>query len=293
MGHDGHWRAAGGSFVPVLPGSKLLVGVLALALGASAAYTVKPGETLSGIAARVGVSASDLARANGITNPNRVFAGRRLSVPGAASATPAPAAARTHLVAAGENLTTVARKYGLTVSALANANKLDPRRVLRLGTRLTLPAVTTSAAGAGSGYPTRLLASPSRLALVPHFRRWSQANGLPPDLVMATTWLESGWQNTVVSNVGAYGIGQLMPDTVRFIRSDLIGVDSLDPRVPEHNIRMSARYLRFLLERADGDVRLALAGYYQGPGSVRAVGAFPGTVRYVDGVLALRRLFTG
>jgi soluble lytic murein transglycosylase-like protein len=271
--------------VPVLPGSKLLAGLLALTLGASAAYTVRPGDTLSGIASRLGVSASALAHANGITDPNRVFAGRQLRVPGGAGA---PVAARTHLVAAGDNLSTIARRYGVSVAALASTNHLDAHRVLRTGARLTVPG---AAGGATSGYPTRLAASPARLALVPHFRRWSQANGIPPDLVMATTWLESGWQNDVVSSVGAYGIGQLMPSTVRFIRSELIGVASLDPRVPEHNIRMSARYLRWLLERAGGDVRLALAGYYQGPASVRAIGALPGTVAYVDGVLALRRFF--
>lgn len=269
--------------MPVLPGSKLLAAVLALGLGASAAYTVKPGDTLSGIAARLGVSAGELARANGIVDPNRVFAGRSLSLPsGQAASTPG----RAHVVASGENLTTIARRYGVSVSALARANRLDPRRVLRLGARLVVPVPA-----APSGYPTRLLASPSRLALVPHFQHWAKANAIPADLLMATTWLESGWQNGAVSRVGAVGIGQLMPGTVRFIRSELIGVDSLDPRVPEHNIRMSARYLRFLLHRAGGDVRLALAGYYQGPGSVSAIGAQPGTVRYVDGVLSLRRLF--
>jgi soluble lytic murein transglycosylase-like protein len=271
----------------VLPGSKLLAGVLVLALGGSAAYTVKPGDTLSGIAARTGVSAVELARANHITDPNRLFAGRSLAMPAVAAAAPAATAGRTHVVAAGDNLSTVARRYGVSVATLAKANGLDPGRVLRLGAHLTVPAPS----GAGSGYPARLLASPSRLALVPHFRRWANANGLPPDLVMATTWLESGWQNDVVSNVGAYGIGQLMPSTVRFVRSDLIGIDSLDPRVPEHNIRMSARYLRWLLDRAGGNVRLALAGYYQGPASVRAIGAQPGTVAYVDGVQALRRFF--
>jgi soluble lytic murein transglycosylase-like protein len=276
----------------VLPGSKLLVGVLVLALGGSAAYTVKPGDTLSGIAARAGVSAAELARANGITDPNRLFAGRNLSLPGAAAA-PTAGSGRTHVVAAGDNLSTVASRYGVSVATLAQANRLDPRRVLRLGARLTVPAAPGAGAVAGSGYPARLLASPSRLALVPHFRHWAKANGLPPDLVMATTWLESGWQNDVVSKVGAYGIGQLMPDTVRFIRSDLIGVGSLDPRVPEHNIRMSARYLRWLLERADGNVRVALAGYYQGPASVQTIGAQPGTVAYVDGVQALRRFFAG
>ncbi|MCU1376609.1 MAG: putative lysozyme [Actinomycetia bacterium] len=258
----------------------ILAGLLALALGGSAAYTVRPGDTLSGIAGRLGVSVGDLARANAITDPNRLFAGRTLHMPGS------PTSERTHVVAAGDNLTTIAKRYGVSVRSLADANRLDPGRVLRLGARLTVPGSPPA-----GGFPARLQQSPARLALVPHFQRWSAANAIPADLVMATTWLESGWQNEVTSSVGAYGIGQLMPATVRFVRTDLIGDPSLDPRVPEHNIRMSARYLRWLLERADGDVRTALAGYYQGPASVAAVGARPGTVAYVDGVLALRHLF--
>ena len=263
---------------------RIVAGVLALGLGASAAYTVKPGDTLSGIAARLGVSAAELARSNGITDPNRVDAGRTLSVPGGrAASTPA----KVHVVSQGDNLSTIARRYGVTVTELARANRLDARKVLRVGARLAVPVPA-----ARTGFPARLVAAPERLALVPHFVKWSKANGLPPDLVMATTWLESGWQNDAVSSVGALGIGQLMPGTVKFVRHELIGVDTLDPRIPEHNIRMSARYLRFLLQRSGGDVRTALAAYYQGPGSVDRIGAQPGTVAYVNGVLALRRLFT-
>jgi soluble lytic murein transglycosylase-like protein len=262
---------------------RIVAGVLALALGASAAYTVKPGDTLSGIAARLGVSATELARTNGITDPNLVYAGRSLALPGGRTAS---VPARTYVVVAGDNLSTIARRHGVTVTELARANHLDVRKVLRLGTRLAVPAPA-----ARTGYPARLLASPDRLALVPHFLRWSKANGLPADLVMATTWLESGWQNGAVSKVGAIGIGQLMPGTVKFVRHELIGIDWLDPRIPEHNIRMSARYLRFLLRRSGGDVRTALAGYYQGPGSVARHGALPGTAAYVNGVLSLRRLF--
>jgi N-acetylmuramoyl-L-alanine amidase len=268
-----------------------VVCLLALGFGGSAAYTVRPGDTLSGIASRLGVRAADLARANGIDDPNRIVAGRSLAMPGGAAATATAAPGRTHEVASGENLTVIARRYGVSVQALASANRLDPRGVLRLGASLVVPA----AAGGGSsrGYPARLQASPARLAYVPVFKRWASANGIPADLLMATTWLESGWQNTVVSSVGAMGIGQLMPGTVTFVRNELIGVRSLDPAVPEDNIRMSARYLRFLLKQSGGDVRLALAYYYQGPGSVRAKGQYPSTVRYVDGVLALRRSFGG
>ena len=262
---------------------RTLAAVVALGLGGSAAYTVQPGDTLSGIASRLGVSVTDLARANGIGDPNRVVAGRSLSVPGSAPA------GRQHVVVAGDNLTTIARRYGTSVQALAGANRLDPDAYLRLGAKLVVPAAAV--AGAPGRYPLRLQQSPDRLALVRHFRYWAKANAIPVDLLMATTWLESGWQNGVVSNVGARGIGQLMPGTTRFIREELIGEPALDPGIPEHNIRMSARYLRFLLHRADGDVRAALAAYYQGPGSVARFGPKPGTVAYVDGVLALRPQF--
>ena len=151
-----------------------------------------------------------------------------------------------------------------------------------------------SAQGAAQGparYPQRLRQSPGRLALVPHFRHWAAANRIPADLLMAMTWLESGWQNGKVSSVGAIGIGQLMPGTVEFVREELIGVPTLDPRVPAENIRMSARYLRWLLARYGGDPRAALAGYYQGPGALDRHGPYPGTVTYVAAVLALRPRF--
>ena len=57
--------------------------VATLALGANAGtYVVRPGDTLSAIAGRLGVSVGDLAGANGITDPNRVLVGQRLDVPG-------------------------------------------------------------------------------------------------------------------------------------------------------------------------------------------------------------------
>ena len=256
-------------------------------LGASAAagYTVRPGDTLSGIASKLGVGVQALAKANSLTDPNHLVAGRTLQVP---SSSGVPALAKGHTVAAGETLSSIARRYGVSVADLATANRLDPRGVLRSGIRLAVPA---SPVATPSGLPSRLAASPARLAYIPLFKKWAAANSIPADLFMATTWLESGWQNHVVSSVGAVGIGQLMPGTVTFICEQLIGVRRLDPAVPENNIRMSARFLRYLLQLTGGDTRMALAGYYQGLASVRAKGMYPSTVLYVDGVLALRSRF--
>jgi soluble lytic murein transglycosylase-like protein len=102
------------------------------------------------------------------------------------------------------------------------------------------------------------------------------------------TWLESGWQQTVVSHTGARGVGQLMPATVDFVRDILIRDRSLDVNDVDDNIRMSARYLRWLLDQAGGDHSLALAGYYQGMAAVRKHGVYTGTRTYVAGVLAFR-----
>jgi LysM repeat protein len=265
-----------------------IVVVAALALGASAGtYVVRPGDTLSGIAGHLGVSVGDLAKANGITDPNRVLVGQALKVPGATAraAAPAPGRGRVHVVAGGETLTGIAARYGTSVGAVVSANGIDDPNHVRIGTRLTIPA-----AAPATGLPARLQASSSRMALIPHFQRWAAANDLDPALVMAVAWQESGWQNSVVSPAGAVGIGQLLPSTARFISRDLIGVP-LDPTVPAENIRMTARYLRWLLNRSGGDLSATLAGYYQGPSSVAAIGMLPSTVDYIAIVRALRPRF--
>jgi len=107
---------------------------------------------------------------------------------------------------------------------------------------------------------------------------------------MAIAWHESGWQNDVVSVAGAIGIGQLLPSTAQFVSRDLIGVP-LDVHVPEDNIRMTARYVRWLLQRTGGNVDLALAGYFQGPASVAARGLLPVTRDYIAVVKQLRPRF--
>jgi soluble lytic murein transglycosylase-like protein len=124
------------------------------------------------------------------------------------------------------------------------------------------------------------------MALIPHFQWWAAQYGLDPGLLMSLAWLESGWQNDVVSSAGAMGVGQLLPDTVDFLATSVLG-ERLDPRDPESNIRMSARYLRWLLDRTDGDVPRALAGYYQGLRSVNERGVLPESTVYASTVLTI------
>ena len=98
--------------------------------------------------------------------------------------------------------------------------------------------------------------------------------------------MESGFQQDVVSSVGAIGVMQLLPETWEFVDAMLLG--EVTPRTYDGNVRAGVRYLRWQLDEFDGDVRLALAGWYQGARAVRERGLFDDTKEFVRYPPALR-----
>jgi LysM repeat protein len=124
---------------------------------ADGVHVVQSGETLGLIAAQYGTSVDTLAEANGLSDPNYLFVGQELIIPGAGGTTastggggggsagtsaPAPAASSsgtTYTVETGDTLFGIAGRFGTSVTAIAEANGLSDPNYIYVGQQLTIP----------------------------------------------------------------------------------------------------------------------------------------------------------
>jgi LysM repeat protein len=111
-------------------------------------YTVKRGDTLTRIAAENDISLSDLISANGISNPNLIYPGQVLVIPGEEGE---PAVV--HVVSRGDTLARIAGRYGSSISALVAANGIANPNLIRVGQTISVPAAGTGG-GSGGGDPS-------------------------------------------------------------------------------------------------------------------------------------------
>ena len=243
-------------------------------------HRVQPGEGFIAIAQRYRVAAVKLAKSNGLTLRSVLVPGQRLRVPGrtlAVRKTPRPAASpAVHRVAAGESFFSIAQRYHVSPWRLARANSLSLMATIVPGQRLILPP--GAHVGSDSGQVDRGVVAAA-------IDRWAVAYRVDPKLARALAWMESGFQQDVVSSAGAIGVMQLLPETWEWVDTLLLG--EVTPRTYEGNVRAGVRYLRWQLDQFDGDIKLALAGYYQGARAVRERGLFEDTKQYVSVILQL------
>jgi LysM repeat protein len=124
---------------------------------ADGSHTVQSGETLGLIAAQYGTTVDAIVQANGLSDPNYIYVGQQLVIPGAGGATtafagggsasagtsaPAPAApggGTTYVVESGDTLYGIAGRFGTSVSAIAAANNLSDPNYIYPGQQLTIP----------------------------------------------------------------------------------------------------------------------------------------------------------
>jgi len=110
---------------------------------------------------------------------------------------------------------------------------------------------------------------------------------IDPALVKAIIMAESGYNPNAVSKRGAKGLMQLMPDT-----AEALGVEDIFN--PRQNISGGVRYFKQLVNRFDGDIKLALAAYNAGSRKVRhyqGVPPFKATHHYIKKVFKFYQLY--
>ena len=224
------------------------------------------------------------------------------------AAGPASAATKhaTHTVQTGENLTTIAERYGVSTADLITLNHLaDPNHLL-VGRILLLPSQSRSSSASASSdssasdssssdasptvenQPWFTLTAAQRRAVSRELTRAAHEFGVSVSLLKALTYTESRWRQDVVSVTGAIGVGQLLPSTAAWL-AQLMGEPDLSPYVRKDNIRMSAFLLRWLLDHTHSR-RAAIASYYQGVGAVLQTGVSDGGALYASTV-SYRRIW--
>ena len=112
--------------------------------------------------------------------------------------------------------------------------------------------------------------------------------GTPEDVFRRLIAQESNFNPSAVSNKGASGIGQVMPETARDPGYGVRPLAAEDLMNPVENLRFSADYLGAMLNKFDGNMPLALAAYNAGPGAVMEYGGIPPfeeTQNYVEKIL--------
>jgi LysM repeat protein len=194
-------------------------------------------------------------------------------------------------VAAGDTLGRIASRLGVGQRDLVALNDIGNANRIVAGQWLHVPSPLDEEGDAKiRRVPDLLKTKPQRLALILPMQRWAREYRLDPDLLAAVAWVESRWQSNALSEKQAMGVGQLIPDTVAFV-SEVLIKGKLDPWNPEQNIRMSAAFLRYLLDQTGQELDDALAAYYQGLGALRRDGHYPVTKPYIEKVRAARALF--
>jgi LysM repeat protein len=239
---------------------------------AAAGYIVRPGDTLTAIAARHGTTVSALAAANRITDPDRIRIGQLLTIPDTAAGLPGYTVGtpevEPYTVQRGDHLAAIARRFGVDLVTLARTNGMGVRAPLRYGTTVRIP-----------GRLPRMNALLTRIA---------GQQSVDARLVRALAWMESGWQQNAVSPTGAIGIMQVEPYTGDWI-SRYLSPRPLDLNVAEDNVIAGCTLLRHLLAIHGGDAQAALAAYYQGDASIARHGLYSDTLRYRSVITSLMR----
>lgn len=295
---------------------------------AAGSYTVKSGDTLSGIAAKTGTSVSTLLRLNGLKSTSVIFPGQKIKTSGSASSasTASPTAAKptattassgTYTVKSGDTLSGIAARHGVSLSSLLSANGLKATSTIFAGQKIriggsavkasskstkTVNASSTQAipanflhyvypeqtvAAANKNYQTLLgMQIPSKAYMQALIVDTARSMGVDPKLALGHAITESHLNHASVSPANAIGVMQVIPSSGEWA-SQMVGrkLNLLDPK---DNVVAGVAIIRHL-QRNARSVDEGIAGYYQGLHGVQTNGMYPDTKDYVRKVRANMR----
>lgn len=208
-----------------------------------------------------------------------------------------------YTVKPGDTATELAVRFHAWTAELIRLNDLGPSATLYAGERLRIPVVVSRAEPAktkpakakpAKDRPTKAKpakarsghADPSRATVRRMIIRQANRHGIDPQLALAISWQESGWQMHHTSSAGAIGAMQVMPDTGTWM--EWYAGRQLDLRRTRDNIAAGVLLLR-VLRAMTSSQRDQIAAYYQGIGAVQRGIMYTDTVRYVSNVKAIKR----
>ncbi len=230
---------------------------------AGATVTVRPGDTLSHIAARHEVSLDALLAANPGLDPRRLWVGQKVVVPGGSSSSQQPA-----------------RPW--TQDTIGDTKKGE--RVPDTFLHYTYSSAVARSAAANREYLAEVPV-PSQAETKKLVTDISRRHGVDPKLMLALSYQESGWSQRAVSPANAIGIMQVIPASGDWA-SALVGRD-LNLLDPQDNVTAGVVIMRALQRSAETEQE-AIGGYYQGLASVNKHGLFADTKHYVSSIRTLR-----
>jgi N-acetylmuramoyl-L-alanine amidase len=209
------WNKLGWSSI-IRPGQVLHLRAAATAAhpatpAASASYVVRAGDTVSAIARRHGVPVQAVLSANRLTWSSVIYPGQRLRLPGAtATATKTvPVAAKTlassYVVRAGDTVSAIASRHGVSPAAVLAANRLGWGSIIYPGQRLVIP---------GRAAATGLTAEQSaNAALIIRVGRQLGVSDRGIAIALGTAMAESGLRNLGYGDRDSLGLFQQRPST--------------------------------------------------------------------------------
>ncbi len=253
-------------------------------------YHVRWGDSLTGMAARFGTSIAAIKAANP-TLGAYPLAGEWLRIcrgcGGATGGTVGVAANttagdRVYVVRPGDNLSSIAARFGVSTTAVSSFNNIANQDLVVIGTPLHIPG-SSVATVAQSTYDPWM----ARALIV----QYAQLYGIDPALPLAIGWQESGFNESMISSTGAIGVMQVEPYTGATI-SRILG-RTMNLYNVRDNVQAGVFWVSNLLRYYGGNGRLAAAAYYEGTRALAHHGFYADTNQYVADVLALEARFGG